>query len=150
MREVLDASEAIRPNAEARKHLCQDQIDAISIHSVEKEKAKTSDDQLWSKLLDVYNREIQIQSNIDKYGHLAQTTRGKERDQWEFVCETLRNELKFKDEYIRLIAWHLSMRGQNAEMVQFLKERALYEREHKLAWVNGARSSEMPTLHLVR
>lgn len=150
MRELIEASEAIRPTPpEAFNCLTQEQIDAIHISSVEQEKARTSDDQLWSKLLDVYNREVRIKKNIGIYCKKARTAIDSEWDYWQSAWINLCSELKFTDDYIKLIAWHLSMRGQTPEVAKFLNERAEYEKENRLNWVNNTENSRTPTLHLV-
>jgi hypothetical protein len=151
MRELIEASEAIRPTPpEAFECLTQDQIDAIHISSVEKEKARTSDDQLWSKLLDVYNREVRVKSKIAIYCKKAYSSIDSEQNYWQSAWERLCSELKDTDDYIKLIAWHLTLRGQTLEVAKFLNERAEYEKENRLNWVNATEKSGAPTLHLVR
>lgn len=150
MNEMKDPSEAIRPTSpEAIERLGADQIEAISLNSVEKEKSKTSDDQLWSKLFDVYNREVELNANIGIYCKLGNSKR-KDRDFWHSTWMMMCAELVHKDEYIRLIGWHLSRRGHHDAVIQFLDERAEYEHENRLSWVNTPNNSKVPTLHLVR
>lgn len=149
MREHLEAGEAIRPTSpEELKLLTQEQIDAISISSVEKEKARTSDDQLWSKMLDTYNEEVNIKANIAYYCKKAQTSEGGEYEYWQSTWMGLCSKLKFTDDYIRLVAWHLTMRGQASEVAKFLNERAQYENENRMEWLVAR--DKTPTLHLVR
>jgi hypothetical protein len=151
MRELIEAGEAIIPTPpEAFECLTQEQIDAIHISSVEKEKARTSDDQLWSKMLDTYNREVRVKSKIGIYCKKARNAIDSEQEYWQSAWEGLCSELNFTDDYIKLIAWHLTMRGQSLEVVKFLNERAEYEKENRLNWVNATDKSGAPTLHLVR
>ena len=150
MGEMIDASEAIMPTPpEALERLGPDQVEAISKYSVEKEKAETSDDQLWSKLFDVYSREVELKANIGVYCKLG-NSKGKDRDFWHSTWMMMCAELAHKDEYIRLIGWHLSRRGHHDAVIQFLNERAEYEHDNRLSWVNTPDNPKAPTLHLIR
>jgi len=150
MNEAMEASEAIRPTPpEALERLTPEQIEAIHKHSVEQEKQRTSDSQLWSRLFDVYNREVGLKANIGTYCKLG-NSRGKDRGLWHTIWTRLCAELEGSDNSIRLIGWHLSRRGYHDDVMQFLKERAEYEHENRLIWTNTPENPKPPTLHLVR
>lgn len=150
MPELKDPSEAILPTPlEAFKNLSPSQVDDIHNYAVQNEKRRTSDDQLWSRLFDVYNREVGLKANIGTYCKLG-NSKGKKRDFWHTIWTRLCAELEGSDNSIRLIGWHLSRRGYHDDVMQFLKERTEYEHENRLIWTNTPENPKPPTLHLVR
>lgn len=108
--------------------LTSEEVERLERYSVERERQRYTDDELWAWLKRLKEREDElIQSVAVAYYHAFSPRADRELwwKRWNSIC----NELK-ADELMKLLAWHLIKRGDEA-IAEWLKKSD--ERQRQLA-----------------
>lgn len=132
--------------------LTDEQIEAIHRYSVEKEKARTTDVELWAKLVALWEDELRRIPEVHRAYNIMQAGK-KDREEWQRIWQWLLRTAKLDRELFDLIAWHLNMRGDtkiSGWLVSCDKYRHFKNKECvNLGWMPSDRSKhDLPSLRL--
>lgn len=133
--------------------LTDEQIEAIHRYSVEKEKERTTDAELWAKLLALWEDELKLIPEVHRAYNIMQAGE-KDSDDWQCIWKWLIKKAKLDRELFDLVAWHLVMRG-DPEIGAWLNSCDEYRHfKNKecvsLGWrPSDQRQRELPSLRLV-
>lgn len=93
--------------------LTAEQIENIQAHSVESQRQTYSDERLWSRLLELNQRQNELVQLIAFTYELGFSWRNDFR-LWQRRWNTVLSELNTNQPLIDLIIWHLTRRGDSA------------------------------------
>lgn len=112
--------------------LSADLYEASIRHIVEDEKKRYSDEALWTWLLELYDKEVELLKLIP-YAFRGCGSAAK----WMRYHKILVEQWKSTRSMIELIVWHLEMRGDNS-IVDWVKHTDAYKNSKELEWQNFA------------
>lgn len=100
-------------------------------HIVEDEKTRHSNNDLWTRLLGLYDREVEILKL------LPYAMRGSHIRKWKRYYEKLLIEYESTKSMMELIVWHLTQRGDNA-IGDWVEHTDAFKRHKESEWQNVA------------
>ncbi|WP_375292379.1 hypothetical protein [Sphingomonas melonis] len=133
--------------------LTDEEIAAINAYSVEKEKERSTDAQLWERLNGHWDEECKLMPVIHYAYNIMQRETGKERE-WQGYWHLYVNKAKADRQLFDCIAWHLVERG-DPDIAAWLNECEEYRRVKakelvSLGWLpDDQRKRQLPSLRLV-
>ena len=116
--------------------LTSEETQRIEAYSVWRERQRYSDSQLWERLTDFYNREIEILRTLPLAYSLAYGD-VPDYELWRSYWRRLILELDANEPVMKAIVWHLTRRGDPA-ISGWLAECEQYKRDNAVKWQKAA------------
>lgn len=118
------------------KLLGEGQVQRVQSYSVWREQQRYSDERLWARLYELYDRKIAILRQLPLIYRLAHSDL-KDRLFWHGYWFRLVLELEADKPVKKAYSWHLSQRG-DAYVSQWLEECEEYKRCNSQRWQRAA------------